>query len=67
MHCMYNKNTINLIIQIQVIMLSRFIETARVCSDLRNFAGCLAILDGLENILVRQLPVSVRGEHNISG
>ena len=53
--------------QMQVIMLSRFIETSRVCRDIRNFAGCLAILDGLENILVRQLPVGRGGEYIVLG
>ena len=45
------------LLKVQVTVLSRFIEMARMCRDLRNFAVCVAILDGLENILVRQLPV----------
>jgi hypothetical protein len=43
-------------IKVQVSVLSRFIEMARMCRDMRNFAVCVSILDGLENILVRQLP-----------
>ncbi|XP_041369911.1 kinase non-catalytic C-lobe domain-containing protein 1-like [Gigantopelta aegis] len=41
----------------QVAMLSKFIEVAQLCADVRNFATCLSVLGGLENLIVRQLPV----------
>ncbi|XP_023930063.1 protein very KIND isoform X2 [Lingula anatina] len=41
----------------QIALLSKFIHTAKICHSIRNFATSMAILDGLENLIVRQLPV----------
>ncbi|KAL3864884.1 hypothetical protein ACJMK2_006531 [Sinanodonta woodiana] len=41
----------------QVIVLTRVLQTAQICMELRNFATCISILDGLENVIVKQLPV----------
>ncbi|XP_030841143.1 uncharacterized protein LOC584262 isoform X1 [Strongylocentrotus purpuratus] len=40
----------------QVALLSKFVSTAKTCLELRNFASCVQILDGLDNVLVRQVP-----------
>ena len=45
-------------LQAQVAAISKFLTTARLCQEMRNFATCISILDGLENVLVRQVPVS---------
>ena len=37
-------------------MLTKFLFTAHSCMELRNFATCMAILDGLENLIIKQLP-----------
>ncbi|XP_046360617.2 kinase non-catalytic C-lobe domain-containing protein 1-like isoform X1 [Haliotis rufescens] len=40
----------------QCVILNKFIQVAQLCAEIRNFSTCLAILDGLENLIVRQLP-----------
>ncbi|XP_072042555.1 uncharacterized protein [Amphiura filiformis] len=40
----------------QMALLSKFINTARACYDMRNFATCVQIMDGLDNLIVRQVP-----------
>ncbi|XP_071508607.1 uncharacterized protein [Diadema antillarum] len=40
----------------QVAILSKFISAAKTCFELRNFATCVQILDGLDNVIVRQVP-----------
>ncbi|XP_041477045.1 uncharacterized protein LOC121425125 [Lytechinus variegatus] len=40
----------------QVALLSKFISAAKTCFELRNFASCVQILDGLDNVIVRQVP-----------
>ena len=42
--------------KVQIAVLNKFIFTAKICHELRNYATCIAILDGLENIIVRQVP-----------
>ncbi|XP_064601889.1 kinase non-catalytic C-lobe domain-containing protein 1-like isoform X2 [Liolophura sinensis] len=44
-------------IKSQLSVLTKFIYTAQMCMQMRNFATCVAISDGLENLIVRQLPV----------
>ena len=41
----------------QVALLSKFIYTAKLCLDLRNYATAVAVIEGLENVIVRQVPV----------
>lgn len=42
--------------QSQVAVLSKFLHAAQLCKEMRNYATCLAIADGLENIIIKQLP-----------
>lgn len=41
-------------------LLSKFLLIAKCCYEQRNFATAMQILAGLENLIVRQLPVSLR-------
>lgn len=45
-----------LFLQSQVAVLSKFLHAAQLCKEMRNYATCLAIADGLENIIIKQLP-----------
>lgn len=45
--------------QRQVSLLSKFLLIAKCCYEQRNFATAMQILTGLENLIVRQLPVSL--------
>lgn len=45
--------------QWQVSLLSKFLLIAKCCYEQRNFATAMQILAGLENLIVRQLPVSL--------
>ncbi|KAL8607927.1 hypothetical protein ACOMHN_005482 [Nucella lapillus] len=40
----------------QVAALSKFVQTAQLCVDIGNHATALAVLAGLDSLLVRQLP-----------
>ncbi|XP_053407466.1 kinase non-catalytic C-lobe domain-containing protein 1-like isoform X3 [Mercenaria mercenaria] len=40
----------------QIALLSKFLFIGHACVELRNFATSMAILDGLENLIVKQLP-----------
>ncbi|WAR21994.1 KNDC1-like protein [Mya arenaria] len=40
----------------QIAILSKFLFIGHACMELRNFATSMAILDGLENLIVKQLP-----------
>ncbi|XP_033632946.1 uncharacterized protein LOC117294583 [Asterias rubens] len=40
----------------QLVLLCKFINVAKTCYDLRNFASCVQILDSLDNVIVRQVP-----------
>ena len=42
--------------QSQVSALTKFLATAQLCVEIRNYATALAIIAGLDNLLVRQLP-----------
>ncbi|XP_054765439.2 uncharacterized protein LOC129272313 isoform X1 [Lytechinus pictus] len=42
--------------KVQVALLSKFLSAAKTCFELRNFASCVQILDGLDNVIVRQVP-----------
>uniref|UniRef100_A0A0L8HTT1 Ras-GEF domain-containing protein n=1 Tax=Octopus bimaculoides TaxID=37653 RepID=A0A0L8HTT1_OCTBM len=43
--------------KVQVTILEKFLMIAKICLDLQNFATSTAILDGLQNALIRQLPM----------
>ena len=47
-----------LLLQMQVLLLTKFIYIAKCLQDVQNYATCIAIVDGLDNLIVRQLPVS---------
>ncbi|KAK7109186.1 uncharacterized protein [Littorina saxatilis] len=40
----------------QVSTIGKFLATAQLCVDIRNYATALAVTAGLDNLLVRQLP-----------
>lgn len=40
-------------------MLGKFLSIAKHCYEARNFATAMQILGGLENVIVRQLPVKL--------
>ncbi|XP_071827638.1 uncharacterized protein [Apostichopus japonicus] len=40
----------------QLALISKFINTAKSCYDMRNFATCMQVMDGLNNLIVRQVP-----------
>ncbi|KAL5022627.1 hypothetical protein ScPMuIL_001782 [Solemya velum] len=40
----------------QLAVLTKFVYTADTCRKIRNYATCLAILEGLENLIIKQLP-----------
>lgn len=50
---------LNFFFQLQVSLLSKFLLIAKCCYEQRNFATAMQILAGLENLIVRQLPVSL--------
>ncbi|XP_059174444.1 kinase non-catalytic C-lobe domain-containing protein 1-like [Physella acuta] len=41
----------------QSVLVIKFLSVAKMCLNVRNFASALSILDGLENLVVRQLAV----------
>ncbi|XP_022080573.1 uncharacterized protein LOC110973789 isoform X2 [Acanthaster planci] len=43
-------------VKTQLVHLSKFINVAKACYDLRNFATCVQILDALDSLIVRQVP-----------
>ncbi|XP_064630511.1 uncharacterized protein LOC135489206 isoform X2 [Lineus longissimus] len=43
--------------KVQLNILTKFIYTAKMCLDMRNYATAISIIDALENYIVRQLPV----------
>ncbi|XP_012936876.1 uncharacterized protein LOC101848743 [Aplysia californica] len=43
--------------KVQGSMITKFLTVAHMCLEVRNFASALSILDGLENLVVKQLPV----------
>ncbi|XP_030807032.1 kinase non-catalytic C-lobe domain-containing protein 1 isoform X3 [Camarhynchus parvulus] len=46
----------------QVSLLSKFLLIAKCCYEQRNFATAMQILAGLENLIVRQLPVFLKSD-----
>ena len=44
--------------QMQVAILTKFIYTAKICQEIRNFSTCIAIVNALKNLFIEQLPVS---------
>ena len=47
--------------QAQTALLAKFLSVAKCCYESRNFATAMQILTGLENVIIRQLPVSLVG------
>ncbi|ESO95133.1 hypothetical protein LOTGIDRAFT_215301 [Lottia gigantea] len=41
----------------QVQLLTKFINVAQISEEIRNYSLCVSIIDGLENVIVRQLPI----------
>lgn len=54
----FAKYLLSFAFQVQVNLLSKFLFIAKCCYEHRNFATTVQILRGLENLIVRQLPVS---------
>ena len=48
------------LLQIQAALLTKFLLIAKHCYESRDFATAMQVLGGLENVIVRQLPVSLR-------
>lgn len=46
--------------QAQVSLLTKYLWIGKYCYESRNFATAMQILGGLENVIVRQLPVRPR-------
>ncbi|CAG5129093.1 unnamed protein product [Candidula unifasciata] len=40
----------------QINLITKFLTVAHLCQEVRNYATALSILDGLENLVIRQLP-----------
>ncbi|XP_050395691.2 uncharacterized protein LOC126814532 isoform X2 [Patella vulgata] len=43
--------------KVQTQILTKFINVAQVCEEIRNYLMCIAVIEGLENLIVRQLPI----------
>lgn len=43
--------------QAQLALITKFVNAAHYCCEIRNFATCLQIIDALEMFVVRHLPV----------
>ncbi|XP_071420097.1 kinase non-catalytic C-lobe domain-containing protein 1 isoform X2 [Pithys albifrons albifrons] len=48
--------------KLQVSLLSKFLLIAKCCYEQRNFATAMQFLAGLENLIVRQLPVFLKSD-----
>lgn len=45
-------------LQNQLVLIQKYISVAKYCSEMRNFATCIQVVDALEMFVIRQLPVS---------
>ncbi|XP_070541592.1 uncharacterized protein [Ptychodera flava] len=43
-------------VKAQIALLSKFIHLAKTCYELRNYDTCVQIIDGLDNLIIRQVP-----------
>lgn len=50
--------------QAQTALLTRFLAVGKYCYETRNFATAMQVLSGLENVIVRQLPVRNENARN---
>lgn len=48
------------VLQTQVALLTRYLWIGKYCYEMRNFATAMQVLGGLENVIVRQLPVRLQ-------
>lgn len=48
------------LLQTQVALLTKYLWIGKHCYESRNFATAMQVLGGLENVIVRQLPVRLR-------
>lgn len=48
----------SLLLQGQLALITKFVNAARYCCEIRNYSTCMQILDALEMFVVRHLPVS---------
>ena len=44
-------------VQAQAAVMTKFLLIGKHCYESRDFATAMQVLDGLENVIVRQLPV----------
>merc|ERR1719483_1928065 len=51
--------------KVQASVVTKFLQTANMCLEARNYSSALAIYEGLENLVVKQLPVwkNIAGKH----
>lgn len=47
----------SLLLQAQVALVTKYLWVGKHCYESRNFATAMQVLGGLENVIVRQLPV----------
>ena len=48
----------NVLLQAQLALITKFVNAARYCCEIRNYSTCIQIIDALEMFVIRQLPVS---------
>ena len=53
-----NKLFSNVLLQAQLALITKFVNAARYCCEIRNYSTCIQIVDALEMFVIRQLPVS---------
>ena len=44
-------------LQAQLALITKFLNAARYCCEIRNYSTCIQIVDALEMFVIRQLPV----------
>lgn len=46
------------LLQAQLALITKFVNAARYCCEIRNYSTCMQIIDALEMFVVKNLPVS---------
>ena len=52
-----DKSSFSFLFQGQLALITKFVNAAHYCCEIRNYATCIQIVDALEMFVVRQLPV----------
>lgn len=58
-----NKFFCTVVLQAQLALITKFVNAARYCCEIRNYSTCIQIIDALEMFVIRQLPVSLIPSH----